>query len=88
MDFEKEEYEKQFQSWKCRRAEVQVPADFANKVMASVHGACVLRRRIWLQRVKAALGRSRFLQAAVYLAAVTFLVLRLAALLAIFVPLG
>ena len=38
MDFEKEEYEKQFQSWKCRRSEVEVPADFANKVMASVQG--------------------------------------------------
>jgi hypothetical protein len=88
MDFEKGEYEKQFQSWKCRRAEVEVPADFANKVMASVRGARILRRWIWLQRVKAAFGRSRFLQTAVYLAAVAFLVLRLAALFAIFVPLG
>jgi hypothetical protein len=88
MDFEKEEYEKQIQLWKCRRSEVEVPADFANKVMASVRGARILRRWIWLQRVKAAFGRSRFLQTAVYLAAVAFLVLRLAALFAIFVPLG
>jgi hypothetical protein len=88
MDLEKDEYEKQFQSWKCRRAEADVPADFADKVMASVHGARILRRWIWLQWVKAAFGRSRFLQTVVYLAAVAFLVLRLAALLAIFVPLG
>jgi hypothetical protein len=88
MDFEKEEYEKQIQLWKCRRSEVEVPADFANKVMASVQGAHILRERIWLQRVKAALGRSRILQTAVYLAAVALLVLRLAALFAIFVPLG
>jgi hypothetical protein len=88
MDIEKEEYEKQFQSWKCRRSAVEVPADFANKVMASVQGARIIRRRIWLQRVKAAFGRSRFLQTAVYLAAAALLVLRLAALFAIFVPLG
>jgi hypothetical protein len=87
MDFEKEEYEKQFQLWKCRRAEVEVPTDFANKVMASVQGVHILRGWIWLQRVKAAFGRSRFLQTAVYLAAVALLVLRLAALFAIFFPL-
>lgn len=88
MDFEKEEYEKQFQSWKRRRAEADVPAGFADKVMASVHGASILRRWIWLERVKAAFGGSRFLRTGVYLAAVALLVLRLAALLAIFVPLG
>jgi hypothetical protein len=88
MDFEKEEYEKQFQAWKSRRAEAEVPADFADKVMASVHGTRILRRWIWLEQVKAAFGRSRFLQTGVYLAAVAFLVLRLAALLAIFVPLS
>ncbi|MGO9107601.1 MAG: hypothetical protein ACLP9L_00065 [Thermoguttaceae bacterium] len=88
MDSEKEEYEKQFQSWKGRRSKVEVPADFANKVMASVHGVRILRRWIWMQRVKAAFGRSRFLQTAVYLAAVALLILRLAVLFAIFVPLG
>jgi hypothetical protein len=88
MDSEKEEYERQFQSWKRRRAEADVPADFADKVMASVHGARIFRRWIWLQRVSAAFGRSRLLQTGVYLAAVALLVLRLGALLAIFIPLG
>jgi hypothetical protein len=88
MNFEKEVYEKQFLAWKRRRSEAEVPADFADKVMASVHGARILRQWIRLRRVKAAFGRSRFLQAGVYLAAVVFLVLRLAALLAIFVPLS
>jgi hypothetical protein len=87
MDFEKDEYEKRFHSWKCRRSEVEVPADFANKVMASVQGIRILRRRIWVRRVKAAFGRSRFLQTAVYLAAVAFALLRLAALFSIFIPL-
>jgi hypothetical protein len=86
MDFEKDEYEKPLQSWKRRRAEADVPADFSDKVMASVHGAGALRRWIWLQGVKTAFGRSRFLQTAVYVAAVALLVLRLAALFAIFVP--
>jgi hypothetical protein len=87
MNFEKEEYEKQFQLWKHRRVEVEVPADFADKVMASVRKARILQQWIWLRLVKAAFGRSRFLQAGVYVAAVVFLVFRLAALLAIFVPL-
>jgi hypothetical protein len=86
MDFEKQEYEKQLQSWKRRRAEADVPADFTDKVMASVEAAGVVRRWIWLQRAKAVFARSRFLQTAVYVAAVVLLVLRLAALFAIFVP--
>jgi hypothetical protein len=86
MDLEEREYEKQLQAWKCRRAEVAVPPDFANKVMASVRGASILQRWIWLQRLGAALARSRLLQTAVYLVAVAVFVLRLAAFFAIFVP--
>jgi hypothetical protein len=88
MDYEKEEYEKQLQAWKRRRAEAEVPADFADKVMASARGARVLRRWVWMRRMTTFFGRSRFLQTGVYLAAVAFLLVRLAALLAIFVPLS
>lgn len=82
------DFEKQYESWKRRRAEADVPADFADRVMASVSGARVLGRWMWLRRAKAALSRSKTLQASAYLAAVAFLLLRLAALFAIFLPSG
>ena len=88
MDFKKEEYEKQFQLWKRWRAEAEVPEDFADRVMASVHGTHILQRWDWLRRAKAVFERSKLLQAGVYLAAVTFLMMRLVALLAILIPLN
>jgi hypothetical protein len=87
MDYERE-CEKQFESWKRRRAAADVPSDFADRVMASVHRTHIAETWLWMQRVKRAFSRSTALQTAVYLAALAFFVLRVAALFAIFVPLG
>lgn len=87
MDFEKN-YKKQYESWKWQRAETDVPADFADHVMASLREVTVVGRWLWLRRAKATLSRSKALQAAAYVAAAALLILRLAALFAIFLPSG
>jgi hypothetical protein len=87
MEFEKK-YEQQYESWKRRRADTNISADFADRVMASVCGASVRGRWMWLRRVKTRLSSSTTLQAAAYVAAAAFLLLRLAALFAIFLPSG
>jgi hypothetical protein len=84
----RENYEPHYEAWKRRRAETDVPATFADRVMASVRGASVVGRRAWMRRAKAALSKSRTLQAAAYVAAAALLVLRIAALFAIFLPTG
>jgi hypothetical protein len=86
MGIEDKVYDRQFEAWKRRRAEAESPGDFADKVMASVRAASGLRRWVWVHRVRAAVGRSRFLQMAVYLAAAALLVLRVAAFLAAVFP--
>jgi hypothetical protein len=87
MDDENE-HEKRYEIWKRRRAEADVPADFADRVMASVQRTHVVGAWLWVQRMKRAFDRSKTLQTSVYLAALAFLILRVAALFAIFVPLG
>jgi hypothetical protein len=82
------DYEKKYESWKKRRAGPAVPADFTDRVMASVHRARVIKTWIVMQRLKKAFGRSKSLQIAVYSAALAFWFLRMGTILAIFIPRG
>ena len=78
--------EEKYERWKRTRAEVEVPDDFAERVMASVHqlpqrgGTSLLRR--WIMAV----GQSRIVQATATALALAVCVLRIGGILAIFVP--
>jgi hypothetical protein len=65
-------FEDKYDRWKRTRAEVEVPDDFAERVMASIHQ--VPRRQ------------SRIVQAAAAALAVAVCVLRIGGILAIFIP--
>jgi len=78
----KEDYER----WKQTRAKVEVPGDFADRVMASIHRT---RQRAWwsLFRLLAlAAGRSLFMRVAATSLALAVCLLRIGGILAIFIP--
>ena len=79
------DYEKQYESWKKRRAEVEVPAGFADRVITSIHQT---RSQFWLmlfQRMGAIAARSKIFKAAIYSLALAIWLIRLVALFAIFI---
>ena len=79
-------FEEKYERWKRTRAEVEVPDDFAERVMGSIHR---VPRRVWvslLHRSAVAVGQSRIVQAAAAALAVAVCVLRIGGILAIFIP--
>lgn len=79
-------WEEPYESWKRQRAGVSPPGDFADRVMASIHGT---RRQVWwlmFYRLTAAAGRSWVLRAAVCSLALAVWMTRIGIVLAIFVP--
>jgi hypothetical protein len=81
------DYEKQYESWKKRRAEAEVPDDFADRVMISIRRT---RMQFWLMLFKktgAIAARSKIFKAAIYTLALVIWLTRLVALFAIFIPL-
>jgi hypothetical protein len=80
------DHEEQYERWKQSRAQVDVPDDFADRVMTSIHQT---RQRAWwsvLYRVALAVGRSRIARAAAASLAVAVCLLRIGSALAIFIP--
>jgi hypothetical protein len=78
--------EEQYESWKNRRAKVEVPDDFAEQVMASVHRTHRLTVYLLLQGLVTAASRSRFVRAGVCSIALVIWMMRIGSILAIFVP--
>lgn len=79
-------FEEQYENWKRTRAQVEVPGDFAVRVMASVHRT---RRRIWvslLRRAAVAVAQSRIMRAVATALALTVCILRIGGILTIFIP--
>ncbi len=80
------DFEKRYELWKKSRAEADVPDGFADRVMASIHGTRMQLGLEFLQKLGVAAAKSRILQTSAYPVAITFLLLRLVALLAFFIP--
>ncbi len=79
-------HEEPYDSWKRQRAKVAAPDDFADRVMASIHGA---RQRAWwllLHRIAVAAARSKFLRAALCSLALAVWMARIGIILVIFIP--
>ena len=75
-----------YDAWRKRRASVEVPPDFTERVMTSIHST---RRRAWwllLHRIAAAAVRSRLLRAVACSLALAVWMARMGIILAIFVP--
>ena len=80
------DYQEQYERWKQTRAQADVPGDFADRVMASIHRT---RQRTWwaaVYGVALAVGRSRIARAAAASLAVVVCLLRIGSTLAIFIP--
>lgn len=78
--------EEKYDRWTRARAEAEVPADFAERVMASIHQVPRHTRVSLLRRWAMAVGQSRIVQAAATALALAVCVLRIGGILAIFVP--
>jgi hypothetical protein len=78
--------EEQYESWKKHRVKVEVPDDFAEHVMASVHQIHRLTAHLLLQSLVTAASRSRFVRAGVCSIALVIWMMRIGSILAIFVP--
>ena len=79
-------WEEQYESWKKQRAKVEVPIDFTDRVMASVHQA---RQRMWwfvLQRLATVAWRSKIVRTSICSLALIVYLVRVGSLLAIFIP--
>lgn len=77
-----------YELWRKQRSPVEVPDDFADRVMTSIHQA---RRRAWwtlLKQLTLIAGRSRIVRASCYALAFAVWMLRVASILAIFIPSG
>jgi hypothetical protein len=78
------DHEKQYESWKQKRADAELPADFADRVMASIRGRQELARRVVLASLLAAARRSRAVRAGVCLAGIAVGIAKIAIVLSIF----
>ncbi|MGD0517040.1 MAG: hypothetical protein ABSA26_05845 [Thermoguttaceae bacterium] len=79
-------HDKQYESWKKQRAKVEVPGDFADRVMAPIRQT---RQQTWvllLQKSAAAALRSKVIRAAICSAAIAVWMIRVGSILAIFIP--
>lgn len=78
-------FEEQYNSWKKQRAKVEVPGNFADRAMASIHQT---RDRVWallMQRLIMAAGRSRIVRASICVLALLVWMIRVGSVLAIFI---
>jgi hypothetical protein len=78
----------QYELWRMQRSKVDIPDDFSQRVMASIHQ---VRRRAWwslLKQFAVVAGRSRLVRAGCYSLALAVFMLRVASLFAMFVPSG
>jgi len=81
-------HEEQYELWKRQRSKVEVPDDFVDRVMVSIHQT---RQRAWwilLKQLTLVAGRSRTVRAGVYCLALAVWMMRVASLFAIFIPSG
>ena len=75
-----------YESWRRQRREVEPPADFADRVIASIHQSPQRAGVLLLQRLLAAAARSRIVRAAICSAAVAIWVMRIGIALVVFTP--
>lgn len=75
-----------YQRWKARRTRGEVPAGFADGVMNAVVGHESRRQRTWLARLLLALTASRAGRVGLMAVAALVFALRLAAIVAVFLP--
>jgi len=78
----------QYDLWRQQRSKVEIPHDFAERVMVSIRQT---RGRAWwslLKRLAMVAGRSRIVRAGVYSLAFAVWVMRVASIFTIFIPLG
>jgi hypothetical protein len=79
-------HKEQYELWKEQRAKVEVPGDFAERVMTSIHQARERVWWLWLKQLTMVAGRSRIVRASVYSLAFAVWMMRVASLFAIFSP--
>jgi len=79
-------HEEQYELWKEQRAKVEPPADFAERVMASVHRTRGRAGRFFLERLMAVAWTSRVFRVGVYALAFAVWMMRVASLFLVFVP--
>lgn len=80
--------EEQYELWRRQRSKVDIPDDFANRVMMSIHQA---RRRVWwsvLHKLAMVAGRSRIVRTGLFALAFAVWIMRVASVCAIFIPSG
>lgn len=78
--------EEQYEAWKKQRATIAVPEHFTDHVMESVRQTKQVTTYLFLQGVMATIGRSRLAQASICSVALGIWLVRIGALLTIFVP--
>lgn len=79
-------FDEQYERWKRTRAKVDMPADFADRVMRSLSLTPEPVRLARLQRTAVALGKSPLVQTAATALALAVCLLRIGSVLAIFIP--
>jgi len=78
----------QYELWREQRSKVEIPDDFAERVMISIHQT---RQRAWwslLKQLTMIAGRSRIVRAGCYSLAFAVWMMRVASIFAIFSPSG
>lgn len=78
--------EELYESWKRSRANIEPPADFADRVMTSIHQTRRLAVYLTLQSLTTTLLRSRVAQTSVCSVAIGIWLVRVCALLTILIP--
>jgi hypothetical protein len=79
-------HDEQYDLWRRRRAQIEVPGDFADRVMASVRRQRQFALRFLLLRLAANAARSRILRVGAFALGVAVSLAQIGSILAIFVP--